>query len=223
VSPWACADGFAGIAGGKEEVMAAVIGVYHDNTEPAAVARELVEHGIDPDEIRVGASEDHYLSIRAEMEAQVSDSWGTPGLAAFMTSEMMRGAVVFVALGSVIGAIVGIPIGLLLFFYGNSVWTQIWFGALVGVLFGSAVGAILGGGLAMQSPEDALAAESGITVRVEEDSPEIEVVMASHGPIRLDVFSGQRRLRTPVTEGPSGIAETFDEFRRNIADPHRQG
>jgi hypothetical protein len=203
--------------------MAAVIGVYRDDAEPAVVARELVEHGIDPDEIRVGASEDHYLSIHAEMEAEVSESWGSAGLGTFMTSEMMRGALVFVALGSVIGAMVGIPIGLLLFSYGSSTWTQIWFGALVGVLFGSAVGAILGGGLAMQSPEDALAAESGITVRVEEDSPEIEAVMTSHAPVRLDVFSGRRRLRTPVTEDPSGVAETFDEFRRNAADPRRQG
>jgi hypothetical protein len=203
--------------------MAAVIGVFRDTAEPGAVAEDLVAHGIDPDEIRVGASEDHYLSIHAEMEAQVSDSWGSPGLATFMTSEMLRGAVAFIAVGGVVGAVVGVPIGLLLFSYGNSVWTQIWFGALVGVLFGSAVGAILGGGLAMQSPEDHLAAESGITVRVDEDSPEIEAVMTSHAPIRLDVFSGQRRLRTPVTEGPSGFAETFDEFRRNIADPRRQG
>lgn len=202
MSPRARSTGFGHGAVGHEGDMTAVIGVYHDTTEPAAVARDLVEHGIEPDEIRVGASEDHCLSIHAEMEARVSDSGGSAAPGTFATSKMTRAALFSVALGSAIGAIVGIPIGLLLFSYGNSVFTEIWFGALVGVLFGSAVGAILGGGLAMQSPEDLLVAESGITVRVEEDSPDIEAVMASHAPIRLDVFSG---------------------VRRDIADPRRQG
>jgi hypothetical protein len=203
--------------------MTTVIGVYREAEELEAVARDLVAHGVPEADIRIGADEDHYQSISAEMEAEVSDSWGSAGLGTFLTAEMMRGAVVFIVIGAAVGIVIGIPIGLLLYSHTSSMVTRLGVGALIGVLFGGTVGAILGGGLAMQSPEEGLAAESGLTVRVEHDSPEIEAAMTSHDPVRLDVFSGQRRLRTPSTEGPSGIAETFDQFQQNIADPHRQG
>ncbi len=148
--------------------MAAVIGVYRDRSEVQGVTRDLIQHGVDNRDISIGATADHDLSISAEMDAEVSEGWGSAGLGTFLTAEMMRGALVFIAIGAAIGLVLGVPIGLLLYHPAHSTWTQVWVGAMVGVLFGGVVGGLLGGGFAMQSPEEHLAAERGHTVSVAE-------------------------------------------------------
>ena len=166
--------------------------------------------------------DDAGLSIAAEMDAEVEAGWGSPGLGAFLTSEQMRGAIVFaVGLGA-LGAVVGLPVGWILFDASSSALTKLGVGALVGLLFGATVGALLGGGFAMTSPQERLAAERGVTVRVDGASSSDERIMEEHQPIRLDRIVGRQRVETPTTEGPEGLEETKAEFEANTADPRRR-
>ena len=201
--------------------MATLLAVYREPRKVAAVTSALSEAGVPEDEVVVGSVDDEQASKLAEMDAEVAESWGSPGLGAFMTSEMMRGAAVFTLVGAVIGSVVGIPIGLLLF--PSDLWVELAVGAGVGFLFGSLVGTLLGGGFAMQSPEEPLAAEVGTTVRVTSETEGVEAVLARFAPVRLDRFRDGHRVETPVTEGPSGFRESVDQFRRNTAEPRRQG
>lgn len=171
-----------------------------------------------------GNAVDLELSLRAEMDQETSDVIGSPGLGAVMTKEMFRGATLFgLGLGG-IGVVVGAALGLVL--PGASGWStggKVLLGIVIGALFFGTVGTLLGGGLAMKSPEDRLAAERGVPVRVDSVSVDAEQVLVAHHPIRLDVLSGTRRIDTPVTEGPGGLAEVVEEFVANSEDPRRQG
>jgi hypothetical protein len=204
--------------------MTVLVAVYRDRETAEAVARELSNvPDVSGEAVRVSDAADRLLSVRAEMDAEVAESWGSPGIGALVTAEMMRGAVLLAFLIGALGALVGLPIGYFLFVGDASVWAKLGLGALVGGLFGATVGGLLGGGFAMQSPEEKLAAERGVPVALDGASPAAEHVMARHAPIRLDKFEDGNRVGTLVTEGPGGVAETVTEFIANTSDPRRQG
>jgi len=121
--------------------------------------------------------------------------------------------------------VLGLPLGLL-YDDGVSLLTRLGIGALVGGLFGSVVGTMLGGGMAMKSPEEGLAAERGVPVAIVEvdpaASPGLEAVLADYAPIRVDRFVDGQPVATPVTESPGGVAETIGEFVANTRDPARR-
>lgn len=205
--------------------MASLLGVYRDRNEAEATARDLFERASIPEtSLHVGDVHDYELAIRAEMDAETSESVGSPGIGAFMTMEMFRGAAIFaLALGGV-GVVVGALLGLV--YPGADGWStgdRVLLGVVVGALFFGTVGTLLGGGLAMKSPEDRLAAERGVPVRVDDVSVDAQRVMVDHHPIRLDRLADTRRVETITTEGPPALQETVEEFIANSADPRRQG
>ena len=200
--------------------MGSLLAVYHDRHEAEAAAQDLMGHvSVPGNSLHVGERVDLELSLRAEMDAETSEVIGSPGLGSVMTKEMFRGAALLgLGLGG-LGLIVGAVLGLVL--AGASGWStgeRVLLGVVIGALFFGTVGTLLGGGLAMKSPEDQLAAERGVTLRVDSVSAEAKQVLAEHHPIRLDVLSGTRRLATPVTEEPSGLAEAVGEFVANSED-----
>jgi hypothetical protein len=204
--------------------MTVLVAVYRDRETAEAVAHELSNApDVSSEAVRISDAADRLLSVRAEMDAEVAESWGSPGLGAFVTAEMMRGAVLLALLMGAIGVLVGLPIGYFLFVGDASVWEKLGLGAVVGGLFGATVGGLLGGGFAMQSPEEKLAAERGIPVALEDATPAAEEVMARYEPIRLDRFEDGNRVDTPQTEGPEGVTETIAELVANTSDPRRQG
>jgi hypothetical protein len=200
-----------------------LIGVYHDQQTAESVARALHDRlGVPDDHLKVHDPEDVRREVVAEMEAQVADSWGSPGMGAFLTMEQMRGAVVFSIVGIFVGAALMIVPALLLFTSTDDTVTRILFGVLVGGLFGAIVGGLLGGGFAMQSTDHPLAAEEGVTLRVEDADPQAAALMSRYEPIRIDRWEDGERRETLVTEGADGVAETLQQFTRNAAEPkHR--
>ena len=203
--------------------MTALIAVYRDRETADAAVHELsAEQGIPATSMRTGDEADMQASIRAEMDAEVAEGWGSPGMGAFVTAEMMRGALLFIVILGGVGLFVGLGLGYLLYGSGE-VWTRLGVGALVGALFGATVGGLLGGGLAMKSPEEKLAAERGVAVALDPASPAAEEVLAKYEPIRIDKFEDGMRVSTPVTEGPDGLTESVAEFVANAEDPKRQG
>jgi hypothetical protein len=205
--------------------VASLLGVYRDREEAEATARDLVERAsIPPETLHVGERADYERSIRAEMDAETVESVGSPGLGAFMTKEMFRGASIFALVLGGAGVVVGALLGMV--YSGASGWStgdRVLLGIVIGALFFGTVGTLLGGGLAMKSPEDRLAAEHGVPVRVDDISPDARDIMSEHHPIRLDRLADTRRLETLETEGSQGLAETTSQFIANSADPRRQG
>ncbi len=200
--------------------MAALIGVFHDETTARSVVDALHREAEPSVDVRVGDADVAAASTVAEMQAEVSQGWG--GIAAFLTAEQARGVMVFSLGLGLIGAIVGIPVGLL-FTATSSLVLKLGIGALVGALFGSTVGALLGGGLAMQSVTERPAAERGVTVVCRPGNESAVHVMEDFDPIRIDRIEDGEVVETPVAEGPSGVRESLDEFVRNSRDPRRQG
>jgi hypothetical protein len=205
--------------------VAALIAVYHDEATAQKVARKL--EVVAPPDADVGTDSDnpglHHVALESEMDAEVSDAWASPGIGVFLTGEQMRGAILIAMLGVVVGAVCGLPIGLVLFDATSSVWVRLGVGALVGTLFGATVAALIGGGLAMQSPATAPAAQRGYVVSVSPSNAAAERVMAAAHPIRLDRVVDGQRVATPHTEGPSGVRESIEQLEANSADPRRQG
>lgn len=199
------------------------IAVYRDTADAQAAVDDVdeVEHGQAVVEIEPPGAADE--SLRAEMQAEVDDAWASPGIGVFLAAHQMRGAILFAALCGAVGTVLGLPIGLLLYGHSGELWVQLGIGALVGFLFGSVVGALLGGGFAMQSPAHQPAAQRGIVVTVSPALPEAREALARHDPIRIDRIADAERVETPVTEQPSGLRETIEEFTANAADPERQG
>lgn len=207
--------------------MVQLVAVYHDREAADAVAMELREEGgVPEDALRVADAEDVQVSIAAEMDAEAESGWGS-GLFGFMTSEMARGALVFGALGAFVGALLGTPVGVLLYDHDIAVLTRVGIGALVGALFGWISGTLLGGGMAVKSPEVGLAAERGVPLVVEGTPDELaidglEALMAHHDPIRIDRIVDGQRVATVMTEEPSGVRQTVDDFVANTREPARR-
>jgi hypothetical protein len=204
--------------------METLVAVYRDRETADTVAVELqTTRGLPEDVLRVGAPADARASIEAEMDAEVQHGWGS-GAFGLVTAEMLRGAVIFGAVGFVIGVVLGLPIGVLLYDSSVPALVRLAIGAMVGGLFGSVVGALLGGGIGMKSGEEALAAERGVPVAVvdAEVDESIEAVLVSFDPIRVDRFVEGRRVTTPAREGPSGARETIAELVANATDPARR-
>jgi hypothetical protein len=197
----------------------ALIAVYRESDVAQDVAARLRESL--PGAVQLESDDDREMSIRAEMQAEVDEAWGSPGMGMLVTAEQMRGAVLFVILGGALGALIGIPLGLIFASAWDLAW-QIGIGALVGTLFGATVGGLLGGGYAMQSAMHPPAAQDGFTVRVTPPSRVAARVMSDADPIRIDRVSDGQRVDTPVTEGPEGLSEnlvdTAEKFTAHTAD-----
>jgi hypothetical protein len=200
-----------------------VIGVYHDTHAAEAAAHAQHEHGLGDEQQTLNGFGDAEREITAEMEAEVTHGWGSPGLGTFLTSEQMQGATLFALVFGAVGAVVMIPVGLLLFTHTDNTLTRLLIGMLVGGLFGSTVGALLGGGFAMQSTDQPLAGEVGVTLRVEcDDEDECTEVMRRFEPIRIDRWDQTQHIETLLTEEPHGIRATLEQFTRNAGDPRHR-
>lgn len=202
-----------------------LVAVYQDRETPRRVAEALVIEGVTPDHIHIGTVAGDTRSKQAEMEAELQRSWGGALIGSFLTGEMLRGVAVFAAVLVPVGAAIGALVGWLLFGETSDTWVRLGAGAAIGAMFGFIVGAILGGGLAMNSSAEPLAAEDGITVDVAGPPRGTEILMREFGAIRIDRFADEMWLKTEADENPHGVTEnvreTAREFRENAADPRR--
>src|SRR5689334_20885147 len=106
--------------------MAALVAVYRDRETADAVARELTEEHLVPDgAVRVADLSDFDASIGAEMDSEIAQSWGSPGMGVFVTSEMMRGAVLFTLVLGAVGLVVGLALGYFLYSESASLWVRL--------------------------------------------------------------------------------------------------
>ena len=176
--------------------MSAMIAVYPDRETAEAVAADLREHHHVPDAVvHVGELADRQLALQAEFEDEAAEGTAVDQHG-FTAAAMARGAVLYGALGAAIGAIVGLPVGYLLFDQGDAVLTRLGVGALIWMLFGSVVGALAGAGIGPGNPAEPLTDEPGVPVRLDDATAELEAVLEQYAPIRIDTFEGDHRVDT---------------------------
>jgi len=176
--------------------MAAMIAIYSDRATADAVATDLREHHHVADSlVHVGELADRQLALRAEVEDE-----GADGAAAdqhgFTARNMALGALRYGMIGAAIGAVVGLPVGLLLFNHNDAALTRLAVGGLIWMLFGAVVGALSGAGVGPGNPAEPLTDQPGVPVRIDDPTAELEAVLVHYAPIRIDTFEeGQRAAR----------------------------
>lgn len=194
-----------------------VAGVFHSRQEAESVAHEAVALGVDPLNVRIGGRVDEYRAIRSEMQEELEQSWISPQAGVVYPKESAKG------LAAVTPVAVGIGILILLPFAAIPI-SDFAFGwrllimAAVGAALGFTVGLVVGPSIAVKRPNDALAAERGVVVRVSPADEIVEEMMATHDPIRLDRFVGED-LEVVETEDLSQGAGLVDEVDRNLSNP----
>jgi hypothetical protein len=199
-----------------------MIAIYPDRGTAEAVAVALRERLHVPDAVvHVDEPADRRRTLEAAMEEETAQGWAS-GIHGFATGSMIRGAVVFGVLFGVVGLILGLPLGYFLFDQADAVLTRLGVGALIGMLFGTVVGALVGGGMAVESPSEPVAGEHGVPLRIDEASDELETVLEEYQPLRIDRFDDGQRVATPVTDRPSGLKGTIEEFEANTRDSRRR-
>ena len=167
--------------------MAAMIAIYPDRATADAVATDLREHHHVPDAVlHVGELGDRQRALQAEFDDEARGTIGDQH--GFTARAMARGAVRFGLVCAFIGAVVGVPVGYLLFDPADAVLTRLGVGALIWMLFGSVVGALAGAGIGPGNPAEPLTDVPGVPVRVDDAPAELEAVLEQFHPIRIDRF-----------------------------------
>lgn len=164
---------------------------------------------------------DARAAVEAEMKAEVANSWASPGMGVLVTPEMMRGALLMMFIVGISGLVVGAPLGLLAFEPGWPLWFRLALGAGIGAVFGGTVGALVGGGLGVHPPDEPLAGERGVPVRVDHADHDMVTVLRRFEPLRIDeIVDGERRT-TPEANGPDNLVEGFAETAQQISESAR--
>lgn len=175
-----------------------LLAVMPDVDSANQLARTLLDRGMDADRIRVDDEADEADALWAEMAAETTDSVIAPQAVYIASKEGNRGAV-FVSLVVASGALVVAALAALVD-VGLNYWARFAFegGFLV---FLSIIMGYMHGAAWAWDPEQKMAAERGVVVRIADASPDVAETVIDAGPIRLDEVS--------VDGGP--VAAVHDE------------
>jgi hypothetical protein len=200
-----------------------LLGVFRSRAAAESVADRVRAAGIDDEQIHVGRRQDSIASLRAEMRAEVEDSWISPQAAFVVTKETAKGSAVAILVLTLVGALAGAMLGFF-FAYGLALWLRLVLFGVIGATAGATVGFIAGATAAQKGSQKRLAAERGVTVRVEDTAPEVEEVLSAGEPIRLDVVAADdtptgTTLTTEEERTDEGVVE---DFERAIREPDRE-
>ena len=177
-----------------------MLGVFEDDEQAEAAARRARAAGVEESAIHVGEARDEITSLQAEMQDEAENSFLSPQAAVLATKEMSKALSLAVPLGAVIGAGLMVPLAFFVF-TDFSLFGRVAVALFTGGLAGATVGAVAGGGLGARGPANPLAAERGVTVRVDDGRQEVADALAQEDPVRLDKLSQSGvRLDTVTTE-----------------------
>lgn len=134
-------------------------------------------------------------------------SFVSPQAGIVYTKEAMKTGAWMMPVFIVVGVLVALPIAFM-FQSDASTGVRVLAALGIGVAMGGTVALVLMA-LGQKNPDEPMAAERGVTVRVPDDTEELRRVMIAAHPIRLDVVDDEGR---PI--------ETIAEERDHSADPH---
>jgi hypothetical protein len=195
-----------------------LVGVYDSEVVARAAARAAERAGADPADIRIDEDLDRVVSLEGEMREEMDKTIAGPGNVGPFTKEMTKGMSIGIIVGGAIGILLSLPFAAIDF--GMGVWARFVVVAAIGLFVGATAGWIIGGAFAARRPEDALAAERGVTLSAP-DLPAVEEALSRTRPIRLDVVSADGNpVRNVTTRPPEHIMR---KIGRNAAEEGRRG
>ena len=163
---------------------------------------------------RQGTREDRLESLNAEMSEEIEHSFVSPQAGVVYTKEAMKTGAWMMPVCLLAGIVVTLPIVFVIpgeLSSGNRLLA----GIVIGLLGGGTVGLVLMA-LGQKRPNERMAAERGVVVRVAEDREEVRQVLLDAHPLRLDVVDDQGRPIETVYSEPDDTLEpeTFDERQK---------
>lgn len=193
-----------------------LVGVYETEEEAEQAAEKAQQAGASEGDVRMGSDEDEVVSLQAEMQEEMDQSWVSPQAGFAYTKESAKGLATVMPVFSVAGAVLALPLALIEF-GGLDLWVRIVISALVGATAGVTVALVVGPSLGAKSPSAPMAAQRGRVVRVEDDSPEVSGAMADSEPIRVDELREDgTRAATVTTEEQRSDEGTAQRLTRNV-------
>lgn len=199
-----------------------LVAVFGRKDQAEEARRQLRAIGLEAGQIELDRQSDEVLSLKGEMREELTEGWILPQAALALTKEGAKGFTMVTLGASIIGAIVAAPFAFVDFgltFLGRLVLL-----VLVGFAFGGSIGLVLGPALAVKRPEEAMAAQRGVVLRVRSDSDRIREVLAGLHPIRVDEVKGGVPIGTVTTEEaqtPTGTVQDIEAGARG--DDFRAG
>ncbi|HRW37894.1 MAG: hypothetical protein KDB04_08390 [Acidimicrobiales bacterium] len=217
-----------------------LIGVYEDQAAAdAAVAALRARTGHD-DDVVVGPEAHPIDSLLAEMQQESNDAVVAPHVGIIYPKESLRSSALLGPPLIAIFTILFLPLGFIPM--GDvDLWIRLLGAAVVGAACGGAILLIVGPAMGVKRTSEPLAAERGITIRLDRWSPEAEEALIVDGLLRLDVVDREERASgwMVAAQDTSKGANVVGEMVRNAepADnddvagatpapdrtPHRQG
>src|SRR4051794_41034381 len=165
-----------------------LVAVFRSQDEADEAARRLHSIGVDDGAISVGDQRDEITSLKAEMRDELTEGWILPQAAMAVTKEGAKGLSIVTVTAAIVGAVLAAPFAFIDFglnFAGRLVLL-----VLVGLTVGGSVGLVIGPALASKRPDEPMAAQRGVVVRVHRDSEQIRSVLTDLRPVRLDEVKG---------------------------------
>lgn len=181
----------------------------------------MVSAGVERARIRVGAVEDETVSLEAEVREETTRAFVAPQAGVVYPKETVKAGVVFGGPLTVVGAVVGAVAGV-----AAPIEWPLWLRALLGAISGAAalaaVAAIVVPAMSVKNPLDPSPAETGTTLRVTAPTDQVERMLVTARPQRLDrVDDDDRPLTTVVTEAELSEGGIVEEVVENFAREHR--
>lgn len=179
-----------------------LLGVYADEAAARTAAGAARAAGAPAGAVRVAAAGDDAASLDAEMQEEMTNSLASPQAFGVVPKEAVKGAAVTVPVAVAIGVVVALPFAFLPLPGAASmaIWAKLLIAAVVGAAGGATVGFVVGAGFAAMGPGEPMAAERGVTVRVDDGRDVVEAALRSARPIRLDRLHPDGASTTVMTE-----------------------
>jgi membrane protein YdbS with pleckstrin-like domain len=203
-----------------------LLAVMPDTESAERLAQRLRDEGVSADSIHVDDARDDADALRAEMAAEMNDAVVAPQAVFIASKEGVRGTALFTLIGSIVALIVTVPIAFI--DVGLNYWARFVIEASFLIFMVFLIAYVLGGAWAW-NPEQKMAAERGVVLRIRETSPRITDLVIEAGPIRVDeVAADGAPLSTVHTEGSDAdeqmmpkVEDTIDHIRDAMDEQRR--
>ena len=158
-------------------------------------------------------------SITSEMREETREGFIVPTAGVAVTKEMAKGLRITVPLAAAIGALVLLPLSLIPW-NDTHWWQRALLAAAIGSLSGATIGTIVGASLAVKGPNEPLAAERGVVLRIDSTDDQVIDLVRAEQPLRIDLVAEDGvTVRTLATEDSVDPETSAARMREQLTQP----
>ncbi len=176
-----------------------LLAVFANGEAAQKAMSSLLAEGVPRTAVSIADSNDEVPSLRAEMREELNKAWVLPQAAFTAPKEGARSFVFVTLVACAIALVVGVPLAFVDF--GMSFWTRLLVveGVLLAAAFG--IGITIGAALGAKRPDEAMAAQRGVTLRVRLDDERTRQRLMAANAIRIDqITTAGEPISTLTTE-----------------------